>query len=95
MLSSRRVRVNSRYIYIHVIMDVINIHLRHAGLKNGDEVKVINLHNCPPANAMGMCYVEKAGTFIGMVCCNSLIPIKKWKEKNEDEKIEALKTNVV
>lgn len=43
-------------------------------LKDGDEVRVINLPGCPRANTMGHCYVadKTTGHFIGIVHCNSL-----------------------
>lgn len=74
----RRVRVGSNYIFEPVMMDITNPAIPGA-LKKGDLVKVVNLPNCPPANTMGFCYVNKNGKFAGMVCTNSLIPIKVWE----------------
>lgn len=65
-----RVRVNSTYTYRPVLFDVCNPPF---GVSPGDKVKVVNLHGCPRANTMGMCHVEKDGTFAGMVMTNSLV----------------------
>lgn len=77
----RKVRVGSMYVYKPVMLDLID---SHTGLVEGDIVKVINVHGCPPANTMGHCYVEavrarriQAGQFAGMVCCNSLMNLKE------------------
>lgn len=74
-----RVRVNSKYFYHPVPMDRFNppYGVTAGYMKAGDEVKVVNQHGCPPANTMGMCYVEKDGQFCGMVCTNSLTKEKK------------------
>jgi hypothetical protein len=66
---AKKVRVGSKYIYEPVPFDMSNPPF---GCEKGDEVKVVNLHGCPKANTMGMCYVEKGGKFAGMVCTNSL-----------------------
>jgi hypothetical protein len=66
---AKKVRVGSKYIYEPVPFDMCNPPF---GCEKGDEVKVVNLHGCPKANTMGMCYVEKNGKFAGMVCTNSL-----------------------
>ena len=71
---AQKVRVGSSYIYNPVLFDQLNPPF---GVEPGDKVKVINLHGCPKANTMGMCYVEKDGKFAGMVMCNSLIPAKR------------------
>lgn len=70
-----RVRVNSLYRYNPVLLDRID---GRTSLKTGDIVRVINLPGCPRANTMGHCYVgdRESGKFIGMVCCNSLEPIR-------------------
>jgi hypothetical protein len=70
-----KVRVNGNYVFNAVGMDIYAP--AHQGLANGDRVKVINKHGCPPANTMGCCYVERAGKFMGMVLCNSLEPAPK------------------
>lgn len=68
---TNRVRVNSIYTYHANLFDILH---GPDHLINGDTVRVINLHGCPKANTMGMCYVAdvKTGEFIGMVCTNSL-----------------------
>jgi len=66
-----RVRVNSVYVYHPNLLDTID---GRTSLKSGDLVRVVNLHGCPKANTMGHCHVSDplTGTFIGLVCCNSL-----------------------
>lgn len=75
---NRKVRVGSQYYYDPVWFDIF---YGKAQLKSGDLVKVVNKFGCPPANTMGMCYVELNGKFAGMVCTNSLIPKKEWRER--------------
>ena len=74
---NRKVRVGSKYSFQPVMFDIINPPFGE--LKEGQIVKVINKFGCPPANTMGMCYVELNGVFAGMVCTNSLIPLSEWK----------------
>ena len=76
---NRKVMVGSKYIYDPVSLDRTNPPFGE--LKQGDEVKVINKYGCPPANTMGMCYVELNGVFMGMVCTNSLINKIEWKRR--------------
>jgi hypothetical protein len=71
-----KVRVNSKYTYQPVGMDVWS---PCTTLKAGDVVTVVNLRGCPPANTMGMCYVNFNGKFAGLVLCNSLQKITKGK----------------
>jgi hypothetical protein len=68
---TNKVRVNSTYYYVPTLLDRYD---GRTGLHVGDQVKVINVHGCPPANTMGHCYVGEpdSGKFIGIVCCNSL-----------------------
>lgn len=55
-----RVRVNSTYVFKANGWDTFDS--KHNGyLSDGDLVRVINLHGCPPANTMGQCYVRKVG----------------------------------
>lgn len=70
-----RVRVGFRYIYDPVLIDIVD---GRTNLQTGDVVRVINLPGCPKANTMGHCYVGdvETGQFIGMVCTNSLTPLK-------------------
>lgn len=69
-----RVRVNSIYRFEACLLDVIDA--RDNTPERGQIVRVINCHGCPPANAMGHCYVANAvtGEFIGLVCTASLEP---------------------
>ena len=78
----RRVRVNSNYVFKPVLFDVLNPPANQK-LVEGDVVIVVNIKGCPPANTMGMCYVNREGVFAGMVCTNSLIPIKVWERMNK------------
>jgi hypothetical protein len=42
-------------------------------VRQGDVVRVVNLHGCPKANTMGHAHVMHVdGTFGGLVCTNSL-----------------------
>lgn len=79
---SMRVVVGRLYRYKPVMFDQLyrDPQGKRIDLQDGDVVTVIDLHNCPTANTMGMCYVEKGGEFKGMVCCNSLQPIDKVAE---------------
>ena len=80
-MSYRRVRQGSSYVYDPVPLDRID---GKTGLTRGDVVVVKNQHGCPPANTMGHCYVEKDGKFAGMVCTNSLVPLKEWKKREKE-----------
>jgi hypothetical protein len=55
----QKVRVNSLYYYDPCGFDVFNPTSNNC-LTRGDQVRVINLHGCPPANTMGQCYVVPA-----------------------------------
>jgi hypothetical protein len=67
----KKVRVNSVYEYKPVYLDRFDPPVGNP--KKGDLLTVVNLHGCPKANTMGMCYVNfESGKFAGMVCTNSL-----------------------
>ena len=70
-----KVRANAIYRYNPVLLDQID---GRTSLKTGDLVRVVNLPGCPRANTMGHCHVAdpNTGHFIGLVCCNSLEPVK-------------------
>jgi len=71
-MSTKRVRVGQKFIYRPNLFDILK---GPVDLKAGDRVQVVNLHGCPPANTMGMCYVKRVDVdekFVGMVCTNSL-----------------------
>lgn len=73
---SKKVRVGATYVFKPVPIDRFLMApqaVKEGWLKEGDLVKVINCHGCPPANTMGHCYIEKDGKFCGMVCTNSLV----------------------
>lgn len=65
-------RVGTVKTFQPVLMDRMAGHLQ--GVQPGTKVRVIQPHSCPKNGTMGQCYVEDAttGTFIGMVCINSL-----------------------
>ena len=54
-----RVRVNACYYFDPCLFDKLNGDSTKL-FKRGDKVRVINLHGCPPANTMGMCYIVPA-----------------------------------
>lgn len=60
-------------------------------VRPGDLVRIKDQHGCPPAGTMGMCHVVHAdtGEFAGLVCLNSLQPVKETtharNEKCEDQ----------
>ena len=67
-----RVRVNSVYVYSPNLLDKCDA---RTNLKDGEIVRVVNLHGAPKANTMGHCYVVRVSdptTFVGLVHCNSL-----------------------
>ena len=71
-MATKRVRVGQKFIYRPNLFDILK---GPEDLKAGDRVQVVNLHGCPPANTMGMCYVKRVDVdekFVGMVCTNSL-----------------------
>lgn len=70
----KKVRVGSIYAYDPVLMDVCSPPFGNP--EKGDIVRVVNKFGCPPANTMGMCYIERLdGEFLGMVSVNSLIKL--------------------
>lgn len=71
---NKKVRVGKKYIFESTLLD--KLYAPIGSLEDGDIVKVINKYGCPKANTMGMCYVEKNGDFMGMVCTNSLKEVK-------------------
>lgn len=74
----KKVRVNSIYLYHPVLIDKCDSRIK---IKEGTQVRVINLPNAPKANTMGHCYVEDLkGNFLGLVCCNSLQSRKDVKK---------------
>ncbi len=75
-MANKKVRVGSDYRYNPVLFDQLNPPF---GVKPGEVVRVVNLPGCPRAGTMGMCHVAKDGRFAGMVCTNSLEPVKKSK----------------
>lgn len=70
-----KVRVNSKYTYNPVGMDIWS---PCTDLKAGEVVVVRNEHGCPPANTMRMCHVRRLdGSFAGLVLTASLEKVTK------------------
>lgn len=82
-----KVRVGATYVYHANLLDRVD---GRTGLKDGDIVTVVNLTGAPKANTMGHCYVDKDGSFAGLVSTNSLHTIAEYKEYLR-EKIAAVK----
>jgi len=71
---SNHVRVNATYRFEPVLIDICSPAHNTSLVKQGDIVRVINLHGAPKANTMGHCYIQTlAGELIDMVCTNSLV----------------------
>jgi hypothetical protein len=83
MARTRKVKVNSVYFYVPVLLDQMYAGTRlGVRIELGRDVRVVNMHGCPPANTMGHCYVQDAGTgkFLGLVCCNSLLTRDEYRQ---------------
>lgn len=90
MVMIKRVRVGSKYHFVPVAMDRCGSSPSPAMgvVPIGAEVKVVNQRGCPPANTMGMCYIEYQGEFVGMVCCNSLLKKDEYDEYLKQKETE-------
>lgn len=78
-MSTRRVRNGASYRYAPVGWDKYDppYGARAGFLFHGDTVRVKTPYGCPPANTMGHAHIETlAGEFAGLVCTNSLQPLK-------------------
>jgi hypothetical protein len=69
----KRVHVGTSYVFEPVLIDRT---MPPYNVQPGDVVTVVNLHGCPPAGTMGHCHVMKGEEFGGLVCVNSLQPVK-------------------
>jgi hypothetical protein len=80
---NKKVRVGTLYKYYPVPFDMIRPPFGNP--HKGQIVKVVNKFGCPPANTMGMCYINSfpEDKFLGMVCTNSLISVKSGAIKKE------------
>ncbi len=68
---ANKVRANSVYTYKPVGLDVYD---SKCTATEGQKVRVVKLHGCPPPNTMGHAHVESmGGEFLGLVLTNSLI----------------------
>ena len=74
----KKVRANAVYIYNPAGMDLWDA---RTDLKEGDQVRVINLPGCPRANVMGHCHVAdpETGRFIGLVLTSSLDSVQEYR----------------
>jgi hypothetical protein len=76
---SMRVRKGGRYVFWAEGLDRFDP--AHKGLVNGEIVRVVHPHGCPPPNTMGHCHVEnEQGEFMGLVWCGSLNEIPKGEK---------------
>lgn len=67
---TNRVRANATYIYSPNMLDKID---GRTDLREGEEVRVVNLPGCPKANTMGHAHVQRLdGSWGGLVHTNSL-----------------------
>ena len=74
----RKVRVGSVYYYNPALLDRVSGPIN---LKEGEQVRVVQPHGCPPANTMGHCHVETlAGRFVGLVQTSSLDTAQQYRE---------------
>ena len=72
-MATQRVRAGQRFVFDPVAIDQCN---PPYNVQRGDIVVVVNLHGCPKCNTMGHCHVNHPdGSFGGLVCTNSLVPI--------------------
>lgn len=81
-MANKKVRVNSIYHYVPVMIDRCNppIAAEMGVLTVGDRVRVINLQGCPKANTMGHChFASMDGKFGGLCCTNSLLTVDEYR----------------
>lgn len=65
-----RVRAGATYFYVPNLLDAVD---GRTNLKDGQEVRVVNLPGAPKCNTMGHAHVQHLdGTWGGLVHCNSL-----------------------
>ena len=68
-----KVRAGGTYFFSPTLFDRIRPSHCTQLVKEGDEVRVVNLPGCPRANTMGHCHIETVGgEFAGLVMTNSL-----------------------
>ena len=73
----KRVRAGSVYIYNPAGMDLWDA---RTDLKEGDQVRVVNLPGCPRANTMGHAHVQRLdGSFAGLVLTASLDSVQEYR----------------
>lgn len=72
---AERARKAKKFRYEPVLLD----RMSGVNLEAGAIVVKVQPHGCPRNGTMGMTYVGEAdtGKFIGMVCLNSLVPVKQ------------------
>jgi hypothetical protein len=82
-MACKRVRVNSIYHYVPVMIDELHppIAVGLGKLKSGDIVRVVNLPGCPKANTMGHAHFQcNGGEFGGLCCTNSLLTPSEYAD---------------
>jgi hypothetical protein len=86
-----KVRAGQEYIFYPNLLDRIHKIGVHSVVP-GTVVRVINLHEAPPANTMGQSYIADriSGSFIGMVSCNLL-----YKLSDRQIVIDAIKLDIL
>ena len=74
-MATKKVRAGSKYTFDPCLWDIAD--RRPYMPAKGTVVRVMKSpHGCPPANAMGHCYIETlAGEFLGLVSTGSLQPV--------------------
>ena len=73
----KKVRANAVYIYNPAGADLWDA---RTDLKEGDQVRVVNLPGCPRANVMRHCHVQRLdGSFIGLVLTSSLDSVQEYR----------------
>jgi hypothetical protein len=77
-MAIRKGRAGSIYYYNPTLLDRYD---KRTELKEGQQVRVVNLPGCPRANTMGHCHVETLdGGWGGLVCTSSLDTKKQYRE---------------
>lgn len=76
-MPTNKVVTNRVYIYHANMLDRVD---GRTSLKDGDKVRVVRMHGCPPPNTMGHAHVADpmTGEFIGLVHCNSLHTVEEY-----------------
>ena len=98
-MAIRKVYAGRVYYYNPTLLDRIDA---RTDLKQGNQVRVVNLPGCPKANTMGHCHIESVdpdvpnnrGRFIGLVCTSSLDTPEQYRAYLQ-RKVQELERNRV